>query len=71
MNPLLAAPDEDAFVDQLMARLGGYTPYFLRLRKGCEGTPGCQCCPARRGSLMMHRVGLPRWATAKYVPELN
>jgi hydroxyacylglutathione hydrolase len=32
-NPLLAAPDEDAFVKQLVAGLGSYPPYFLRLRQ--------------------------------------
>ena len=32
-NPLLAAPDEDAFVTQLLAGLGSYPPYFLRLRE--------------------------------------
>lgn len=31
-NPLLAAPDEDAFVKQLLGELGSYPPYFLRLR---------------------------------------
>jgi glyoxylase-like metal-dependent hydrolase (beta-lactamase superfamily II) len=31
-NPLLAAPDEDAFVKQLVSGLGTYPPYFLRLR---------------------------------------
>ena len=31
-NPLLAAPDEDAFVKQLLGGLGTYPPYFLRLR---------------------------------------
>ena len=31
-NPLLAAPNEDAFVKQLLAGLGSYPPYFLRLR---------------------------------------
>jgi glyoxylase-like metal-dependent hydrolase (beta-lactamase superfamily II)/rhodanese-related sulfurtransferase len=31
-NPLLAAPDEDAFVRQLLDSLGTYPPYFLRLR---------------------------------------
>lgn len=31
-NPLLAAPDEDAFVKLLLAGLGSYPPYFLRLR---------------------------------------
>lgn len=32
-NPLLAAPDEDAFVARLLAGLGSYPPYFLRLRE--------------------------------------
>jgi len=31
-NPLLGAPDEDAFVKALLAGLGSYPPYFLRLR---------------------------------------
>ena len=31
-NPLLAAPDEDAFVKLLLDGLGTYPPYFLRLR---------------------------------------
>ena len=31
-NPLLAAPDEDAFVGRLLAGYGTYPPYFLRLR---------------------------------------
>ena len=32
-NPLLAAADEDAFVNQLLGGLGSYPPYFLRLRE--------------------------------------
>ncbi|HET6949113.1 MAG TPA: MBL fold metallo-hydrolase [Acidimicrobiales bacterium] len=32
-NPLLAAPDEDAFVTRLLDRLGSYPSYFLRLRE--------------------------------------
>jgi hydroxyacylglutathione hydrolase len=32
-NPLLAAPDEDAFVKLLLGGLGSYPPYFLRLRE--------------------------------------
>jgi hydroxyacylglutathione hydrolase len=31
-NRLLAAPDEDAFVAELLASFGSYPPYFLRLR---------------------------------------
>src|SRR5579875_169171 len=30
-NPLLAAPDEDAFVAALLGSLGSFPPYFLRL----------------------------------------
>jgi glyoxylase-like metal-dependent hydrolase (beta-lactamase superfamily II)/rhodanese-related sulfurtransferase len=30
-NPLLRAPDEDAFVAQLVGSLGSFPPYFLRL----------------------------------------
>lgn len=32
-NPLLAAPDEDTFVTRLLASLGSFPPYFLRLRE--------------------------------------
>lgn len=32
-NPLLSAPDEDAFVRTLLEGLGTYPPYFLRLRE--------------------------------------
>jgi glyoxylase-like metal-dependent hydrolase (beta-lactamase superfamily II)/rhodanese-related sulfurtransferase len=32
-NPLLAAPDEDAFVARLLGGLGTYPPYFLELRE--------------------------------------
>ena len=32
-NPLLAAPDEDAFVSRLLSGLGTYPPYFLRLQE--------------------------------------
>ncbi len=43
-NLLLAAPDEDAFVTSLLASLGSYPPYFLRLadqnRRGPEVLPG-------------------------------
>jgi glyoxylase-like metal-dependent hydrolase (beta-lactamase superfamily II)/rhodanese-related sulfurtransferase len=31
-NRLLAAPDEDSFVPELLASFGSYPPYFLRLR---------------------------------------
>jgi glyoxylase-like metal-dependent hydrolase (beta-lactamase superfamily II)/rhodanese-related sulfurtransferase len=32
-NPLLGAPNEDAFVKLLLAGLGSYPPYFLRMRE--------------------------------------
>ncbi len=32
-NPLLAAPDEDAFVARLLAGFGSFPPYFLELRE--------------------------------------
>ena len=32
-NRLLAAPDEDSFVAELLASFGSYPPYFLRLRE--------------------------------------
>jgi hydroxyacylglutathione hydrolase len=32
-NQLLAAPDEDTFVKELLAGFGSYPPYFLRLRE--------------------------------------
>jgi hydroxyacylglutathione hydrolase len=32
-NPLLGAPDEDAFVREFLASLGTYPPYFRRLRE--------------------------------------
>jgi hydroxyacylglutathione hydrolase len=44
-NPLLRAPDEDAFVKELLGSLGSYPPYFRRLgeinRRGVvTGAPG-------------------------------
>lgn len=33
LNPLLNAPDEDAFVARLLQTFGSYPPYFLRLRE--------------------------------------
>jgi hydroxyacylglutathione hydrolase len=38
-NPLLAAPDEDTFVKELLGGLGTYPPYFLRLRPVNRGGP--------------------------------
>jgi hydroxyacylglutathione hydrolase len=39
-NRLLAAPDEDAFVGELLAGFGSYPPYFLRLRDRNRVGPG-------------------------------
>ncbi|MEQ4724279.1 MBL fold metallo-hydrolase [Nonomuraea sp. B19D2] len=38
-NPLLAAPDEDAFVARLVASLGSYPAYFARLSKANRRGP--------------------------------
>jgi hydroxyacylglutathione hydrolase len=38
-NRLLTAPDEDAFVAQLLASFGSYPPYFLRLRERNRAGP--------------------------------
>jgi glyoxylase-like metal-dependent hydrolase (beta-lactamase superfamily II)/rhodanese-related sulfurtransferase len=42
-NPLLAAPDEDSFVERLLAGLGSFPPYFLHLAEA-----------NRRGQTVMH-----------------
>jgi hydroxyacylglutathione hydrolase len=44
-NPLLAAPDEDAFVDQLRAGLGSFPPYFLHLAEVNRRGPAVQHDP--------------------------
>lgn len=59
-NPLLAAPDEDAFMKLLLAELGSYPPYFLRLREvnrrgpTVHGTP-----PPPLAGLTVERVRAP------------
>ena len=53
-NPLLAAPDEDAFVELLLGGLGTYPPYFLRLREVSR------CGPRVYG----HTPRLPRLSAA-------
>ncbi|MEV6900361.1 MBL fold metallo-hydrolase [Amycolatopsis sp. NPDC051372] len=51
-NPLLAAPDEDAFVGDLLAGLGTYPAYFTRLseanRRGPAILAGTPALPALR-----------------------
>jgi hydroxyacylglutathione hydrolase len=62
-NPLLAAPDEDTFVERLRAGLGTYPPYFLRLREVNRAGPAlygagepelAALAPARVRRLMEH-----------------
>ena len=47
-NPLLAAPDEDAFVDLLLGTLGTYPTYFQRLREVNRRGPRVYGGAARR-----------------------
>jgi hydroxyacylglutathione hydrolase len=47
-NALLRAPDEDAFVAELVGSLGSYPPYFLRLAE-----------VNRRGPMLDHEPALP------------
>lgn len=66
-NPLLAAPDEDAFVKLLLGGLGSYPRYFLRLREinrrgprvyGATPPPLTPLSPARVGQLVAHGAEL-------------
>jgi hydroxyacylglutathione hydrolase len=43
-NPLLGAPDEDAFVARLLAGFGSYPPYFLELREVNRRGPDVYGC---------------------------
>lgn len=47
-NPLLTAPDEDAFVKALLAGLGTYPPYFLRMREVNRRGPAVYGTPQPR-----------------------
>jgi len=64
-NPLLALEDEDRFVDQLLAALGSFPPYFLRLaevnRRGraVRHDPVVPGLPAERVSLLMAAGAVP------------
>lgn len=53
-NPLLRAGSEDAFVTQLLSRLGSFPPYFLRLGE-----------VNRRGPALVHGDELPGLAPAE------
>lgn len=44
-NPLLAAPTEDAFVEQFLAGLGSFPPYFLHLAELNQRGPAVACAP--------------------------
>jgi hydroxyacylglutathione hydrolase len=48
-NPLLAAPDEDAFVEQLLVGLGSFPPYFLQLAEANRRGPAVQHDPVVPG----------------------
>ena len=48
-NALLAAPDEAAFVEQLLARLGSFPPYFLQLAEVNRRGPAVQHDPVVTG----------------------
>lgn len=81
-NPLLAAPDEDTFVEMLLAGYSSYPPYFLRLRERNRrgpkvlGSPfpalpsleidDVRCLVAERGQLVDARP-VEAWAAA-HVP---
>jgi hydroxyacylglutathione hydrolase len=60
-NPLLASPDEDAFVATLQAGLGTFPPYFLRLaevnRRGPELPPADAGLPALTAEQVMSAAG--------------
>jgi hydroxyacylglutathione hydrolase len=63
-NPLLRAPDEDAFVDLMLGTLGSHPPYFHRLgeinRRGpavVATTPGLEPVPPREAADLVARGG--------------
>jgi hydroxyacylglutathione hydrolase len=53
-NPLLSAPDEDAFVERMLSGLGSLPPYFLRLAEA-----------NRRGPAVVHDPVIPPLDAAK------
>lgn len=54
-NPLLTAPSEDAFVEQLLAGLGSFPPYFLHLAEA-----------NRRGPAVVHNPRVPGLDASKF-----
>jgi hydroxyacylglutathione hydrolase len=55
-NPLLAVPGEDAFVRVLLASLGTFPPYFLRLPEENRRGPAIVACPPTLPPLTADRV---------------
>jgi hydroxyacylglutathione hydrolase len=55
-NPLLAVPGEDAFVRVLLASLGTFPPYFLRLPEENRRGPAIVACPPALPPLTADRV---------------
>ncbi|MFJ3307634.1 rhodanese-like domain-containing protein [Streptomyces sp. NPDC086549] len=55
-NPLLAAPDEDTFVRQLVASLGSYPAYFDRLAEANRRGPGILAGQPRLSDLDVGQV---------------
>ena len=56
-NPLLAAPDEDAFARQLLASLGSYPAYFARLAEVNRRGPALLAARAKLAPLTPAAVG--------------
>ena len=73
-NPLLAAPTEDAFVERLLAGLGSYPPYFLRLREVNRrgprlNGPGAPVLPTVRASDLRRLLAGGAWVVDVRPPE--
>ncbi len=73
-NPLLAAPTEDTFVERLLAGLGSYPPYFLRLRdvnrRGPRlNGPGAPVLPTVRASDLTRLLAGGAWVVDVRPPE--
>lgn len=67
-NPLLAAPEEDAFVATLLASLGSFPPYFLRLAEVNRRGPALPPDDATLASLTADQV---RWATGAELVDVR
>lgn len=66
-NPLLAAPDEDAFVAALLGSLGTFPPYFLRLGEVNRRGPELPAADAGLAALPAEQVVRLRAAGAAVV----